>query len=69
MGVSALPLSGCDLREAGFVVGGGPDVLRVELVGLGLEGVEVSSGGESEDVEAVGHGADDVEGLSADAAG
>ena len=60
---------GCDLRQSGSVVGCSPDVSGVELVGLGLEGVEVSSGGESKEVEAAGHCSDDIEGLSADAAG
>ena len=59
---------GLDAGE--IIVGGvGPDPAGMKFTGLLLEEVEVAAGGEGADLKAIGQGADDVEGLDADAAG
>ena len=49
--------------------GGGVEEAGVEFGGLFLEQIDVAAGGEADDAEAVGEGADDVEGLPSDGAG
>ena len=56
-------------RRSAVGVGCGPEVAGAEFAGLSFEQGEVASGGEAEDAVALGHRADDIKGLGADAAG